>query len=454
MKDKPEVCIMWFRRDLRLDDNAALYYALKSGNVIVPVFIFDKNILDDLEDKRDRRVAFIYNALEDMQAILKKRESTLEIYYDTPEQAYRQLLLKYAIKTVYANEDFEQYAIDRDAAVGNLLQQHEAVLKLYKDQVIFSKDEVAKKNGEVYSVFTPYSKTWLAKVNDFYLKSYPTEKDFNQFYKQEAVAFPTLESMGFELTKAPFPPHEFDKQLISKYNKTRDIPGIAGTTRLGIHLRFGTISIRKLVSFTQQHNAVFLKELIWRDFYQMILWQSDAVKKEKAFKPKFDNIEWLNNEDEFKLWREGKTGYPMVDAGMRQLNATGYMHNRVRMITASFLSKHLLIDWRWGEAYFAQKLLDFDYANNNGGWQWSAGTGADPSPYFRVFNPEAQRKKFDKDFTYIKQWVPEFQSPDYKPIVDHQTARQRALKAYKKALGKGEGDDRLELVDDRGESDR
>ena len=436
MKNKPEISIMWFRRDLRLDDNAALYQALKSGNTVIPVFIFDKNILDELEEKKDRRVTFIYQALQNMQTTLKKCKSTLEIYYGKPEEIYQKLLAKYTIKTVYANEDFEQYAIDRDTAINKLLQKHNSELKLYKDQVIFSKDEIAKKNKEVYSVFTPYSRVWLATANDFYLKSYPTEKYFKNFYKQEPMAFPTLQSMGFETVKEKFPSKEFDKELIKDYDKTRDIPGIAGTSRLGVHLRFGTISIRKLVVFAKKNNAVFLKELIWREFYQMILWQSDGVKKEKAFKPKFDNIKWRNNEDEFKLWCEGKTGYPIVDAGMRQLNAIGYMHNRVRMIAASFLSKHLLIDWRWGEAYFAKHLLDYDYANNNGGWQWSAGTGADPSPYFRVFNPDTQQKKFDKKFEYIRQWVPEYKSPDYKPIIVHEEARERALQVYRAAVKK------------------
>ena len=436
MKNKPEVSVMWFRRDLRLDDNAALYYALKSSKNVVPVFIFDKNILDDIEDKKDRRVQFIYNALQEMQSILVKQNSTLEVYYGKPENVYENLLKKYAVKTVFANEDFEQYAVDRDAAIRTLLQKHNSELKLYKDQVIFSKDEIKKKDDTLYSVFTPYSKLWLTTVNDFYLKSYPAEKYFNLFYNQKPVAIPSLQSMGFETTDDQFPSAEFNQTVISHYDKTRDTPGIEGTSRLGVHLRFGTISIRKLVSFASKHNAVFLKELIWRDFYQMILWQSDAVKKEKAFKPKFDNIQWRNNEAEFQLWCEGKTGYPIVDAGMRQLNTMGYMHNRVRMITASFLSKHLLIDWRWGEAYFAKKLLDFDFASNNGGWQWSAGTGADPSPYFRVFNPEAQRKKWDKHFEYIEAWVPEYKSPDYKPMIDHQTARQRALKVYREAVKK------------------
>ena len=436
MKNKPEVSIMWFRRDLRLDDNAALYHALKSNADVVPVFIFDKNILDDLEEKKDRRVTFIYHALQSMQEQLKIINSSLEVYYGKPEAIYEKLVQKYDIKAVFANEDFEHYAIDRDNTINELLQKQKSELKLYKDQVVFSKDEVAKKDGKLYSVFTPYSRVWLGKLNAFYLKSYPTEKYPEKFYKQEPMAFPTLESMGFEEVKEKFPSNKFDAGIIKQYDKTRDIPGIDGTSRLGVHLRFGTISIRKLVTFAKKRNAVFLKELIWREYYQMILWQSEDVRKEKSFKPKFDHIKWRNDEKEFWLWCEGKTGYPIVDAGMRQLNTIGYMHNRVRMITASFLAKHLLIDWRWGEAYFAKQLLDYDYANNNGGWQWSAGTGADPSPYFRVFNPEAQVKKFDRKKEYIKQWVPEFESPDYKPMVPHEFARDRALKAYREAVKK------------------
>ena len=431
--DKKKVSIVWLRRDIRLEDNAALYYALRSGQDVVPVFIFDKNILDDLEDKKDRRIEFIYKALEDVQSILIKHNSSLEIYYDKPAGAFKKLLSKYSVSTVYANEDYEQYALDRDNEIGKLLSEANAQLKLYKDQVVFSKDEVVKDSKQPYSVFTPYSRAWLAKLNDFYLKSYPTEKYFGSFYHQKAMDFPTVDSMGFEPTGEDFPSKTPNENIIRQYDKTRDYPGIEGTSRLGVHLRFGTISIRKLVRLAKEENKVFLNELIWRDFYQMILWQSDRVRKEQSFKPKFDNIEWRNNEDEFKQWCEGKTGFAMVDAGMRQLNTIGYMHNRVRMITASFLTKHLLIDWRWGEAYFAKKLLDYDYAANNGGWQWSAGTGADASPYFRIFNPESQAKKFDKDNVYIKKWVPEYNSPDYKPMVDHKTARERALKVFRTA---------------------
>lgn len=425
---------MWFRRDLRLHDNAALYHALKQGNPVIPVFIFDKNILNDLEDKRDRRVEFIHTALTAMNEQLKQHQASLQVWHSTPQHAFEQLLEKYTIEKVFANEDYEQYAIDRDDAIANLLQQHHVQLLLYKDQVIFAKDEVLKDDGSPYTVFTPYSKRWLASLTPFHLKPYPTENYFHNFYKDASQEMPSLTSLGFEAGGKPFPPKEIPVDTIRGYDKTRDNPGTEGTSRMSVHLRFGTISIRELAATAQQLNSTYLNELIWRDFYQAVLWHFPHVRKGHAFRSEMENIEWRNNEEEFKAWRTGETGYPIVDAGMRQLNATGFMHNRVRMITASFLCKHLLIDWRWGEAYFAQKLLDYDYAANNGGWQWSAGTGCDAMPYFRIFNPAAQAKKFDKDLKYIRQWVPELNSFDYPPpIVEHAFARERALQVYKKA---------------------
>lgn len=430
-----KVNIMWFRRDLRLQDNAALYHALKSGLPVVPVFIFDSNILDDLEDKKDRRVEFIYAALEEMQDQLIAIGSMLEVYYGKPLDAYQSLLKKYIIERVFTNHDYEQYAIDRDAAVAGLLEEHNATLHTYKDQVILEKDEVLKDDGKPYTVFTPYSRKWKAVLNDFHLKSYPTEKSFDHFYKQPAMAMPSLQSMGFEKTGEPFPSKEVRKEIVRNYRETRNYPALHGTSRLGVHLRFGTISIRELASVAQSLNETFLNELIWRDFYHMILWHFPHVRMGESFRKEYDQIPWRNNEKDFKAWCEGCTGYQIVDAGMRELNATGFMHNRVRMIVASFLTKHLLIDWRWGEAYFAKKLLDFDYAANNGGWQWAAGSGCDAAPYFRVFNPTLQTEKFDKDLKYIQQWVPELSSFDYpKPIVQHELARKRALEVYGKAL--------------------
>ncbi len=432
---KQLVNIMWFRRDLRLNDNAALYHALKNNLQVVPVFIFDKYILDDLEDKSDRRVEFIYNTLYEIQNQLKAIESSLEVFYDYPVNAFKNLLNKYEIAAVFTNEDYEQYAIDRDASVGQLLKLNNAEFHSYKDHVIFSKEEILKDDNSPYTVFTPYSKKWKLKLNSFYLKSFPSVKYFNNFYKQPSQQILLLESMDFEKVNKPFPSKDLHEALIIKYDKSRNFPGTEGTSKLGVHLRFGTISIRESATAAKQLNETFLNELIWRDFYQMILWKFEHVRKGESFRKEFDRVQWRNNEKEFELWCVGKTGYPIVDAGMRQLNETGYMHNRVRMIVASFLTKHLLIDWRWGEAYFAKKLLDYDYASNNGGWQWAAGSGCDAAPYFRIFNPKLQTEKFDKDLKYIRQWIPELDSFDYpQPMVQHEEARKRALEVLGKAV--------------------
>ena len=431
-----KVNIFWFRRDLRLLDNAGLYHALKGDSPVVPVFIFDKIILDQLEEKKDKRVEFIHDALIEMQEKLERIQSSLEVYFGTPEEAFEKLISDYDVQTVFTNHDYELYAIERDERIKNLLGKKNIDLKTYKDQVIFEKDEVLKDDGKPYTVYTPYGRKWKAMLTDFYIKSYPAEKYYKNFFKQSPQSIPSLGSMGFKATGKSFPSKNPGEDLLKYYDETRDFPGIEGTSRLGIHLRFGTISIRKLVAKAKEVNVVFLNELIWREFYMSILWHFPHVGRHKAFKPEYDNIKWRNNEDEFEKWCKGKTGYPIVDAGMRQLNETGYMHNRVRMITASFLCKHLLIDWRWGEAYFSEKLLDFDFAANNGGWQWVAGSGCDAAPYFRIFNPQLQTENFDKDLKYIKRWVPEFQEFDYpKPIVEHTAARDRCLKVYKEALG-------------------
>lgn len=432
-----KVNIIWLRRDLRLNDNAALYHALKSNHPVVPIFIFDTNILNKLEDKQDKRVAFIYATIVELQNQLVQLGSSLHVFYDSPINAFKQLLQTYSIEQVFTNVDYELYAIERDAAVQSLLSHQNISFNTYKDHVIFEKDEVLKDDGKPYTVFTPYSRKWKACLKPFHCKAYPTEKYSSNFFKQEAIAIPTLEQMGFQKVDEKFPEKFFDKNIISKYSAQRDFPAIKGTTQLGIHFRFGTISIRQAVLQALQLNETYLNELIWRDFYQMIIHHFLHVQQGHSFRKEYDLIEWRNNEEEFKKWCAGQTGYPIVDAGMRELNATGYMHNRVRMIVASFLTKHLLIDWRWGEAYFAQKLLDFDFAANNGGWQWAAGSGCDAAPYFRVFNPTLQTEKFDKDLKYIKKWVPELNSFDYpKPIVVHENARKRALEVYGKALKK------------------
>ncbi len=429
---------MWFRRDLRLVDNAALYYALKDAIPVVPLFIFDRNILDKLEDKADRRVEFINAAICEIQQQLIEINSTIEVHYGFPTAIFRLLLNKFQIVKVVTNHDYEPYAKERDDEIKNILQEHQVSFHTYKDQVVFEKNEVMKENQSPYTVFTPYSKVWKAKLSNFFLSAYPTEKYFFNFYKQLPCAVPTLERMGFKKVESPFPSKDLKEEIIKKYESTRDFPWTEnGTSRLGVHLRFGTVSIRKIAALALSINDTYLNELIWREFYQMILWNFPQVGKGRAFKPEFEKIEWRNNEAEFEKWCVGMTGYPIVDAGMRELNATGFMHNRVRMIVASFLTKHLLIDWRWGEAYFAQKLLDYELASNNGGWQWAAGSGCDAAPFFRIFNPHLQATKFDKDLKYIRRWVPELEEFTYpQPIIFHEAARKRALEVFGKALRK------------------
>lgn len=433
---KPLVNIIWFRRDLRLNDNAALYHALTGDLPVLPLFIFDQSILDQLQDKQDKRVAFIHAAITDMQTALVAIGSTMHIAFGQPLAIFSQLLEQYQIHTVFTNHDYEPYAIQRDSAVAALLNQSDIAFKTYKDQVIFEKDEVTKDDGKPYTVFTPYSRKWKAKLSADYLKAYPTETYFSRFYQQAALPIPSLQSMGFEAIKTVFPSKQLSTDIVQHYSTRRDFPGLSnGTSKMGVHLRFGIVSVRALAAVAKDLNETYLNELIWRDFYHMILWHFPKVGKGQAFKAEYDKIQWRNNETEFEQWCNGQTGYPIVDAGMRELNATGFMHNRVRMIVASFLTKHLLIDWRWGEAYFASKLLDFDLAANNGGWQWAASSGCDAAPYFRVFNPYLQTEKFDKDLTYIRKWVPEFQEFTYpKPIVVHEEARKRVLETYAAAL--------------------
>lgn len=421
--------VFWFRRDLRLIDNAGLYYALKENRNVLPVFIFDTEILNELEDKNDKRLDFIYQAVLQMKGQLEELGSSLLIFQGNPVEFFKSI----TPKIVYANHDYEPYARARDTLVANHLKAKGSELKTYKDQVIFDRNEVMKDDGSPYTVFTPYSRKWKSTLNAFYLKNYPNEKYFGSLKKIQPLAEPSLKDLGFKKTSAIFPERLIRQTVIKKYAEFRNFPGLESTTRLGVHLRFGTISIRKLAQISRQKSETWLNELIWRDFYHMILWHFPDV--DKAFKPAYDRVVWRNDAQEFKAWCDGRTGYPIVDAGMRELNETGFMHNRVRMIVASFLTRHLLIDWRWGEAYFAKKLLDFDLAANNGGWQWASGSGCDAAPYFRIFNPDLQTKKFDPHLTYIKKWVPEYNTSSYlKPIIDHNLARERALKAYKTAL--------------------
>lgn len=438
-KDSEKINIFWFRRDLRLDDNAGLWHALTSGKPVLPIFIFDTNILNKLTDKHDRRLSFIHKTILSIQEKLKQFGAAMQVLHETPENAFKQLLNQYDISMVYTNHDYEPYAIERDECIKNLLRDHSISLHTYKDHVIFEKDEIIKDDGKPYTVFTPYSRKWKATLQAKQLEPFACGKLSGNFLQQPATAIPSLKQLGFLETTDPLPENIIHDELILNYANDRDFPGINGTTRLGVHLRFGTISIRKLATVAQKLSGSFLNELIWRDFYQMILWQFPYVGKGKSFKPAYDSIVWRNDSGEFEKWCEGMTGYPIVDAGMRELKATGFMHNRVRMIVASFLCKHLLLDWRLGEAWFAEKLLDFEFASNNGGWQWASGSGCDAAPYFRIFNPYLQTKKFDPHFTYIKKWVPEFQEFSYpKPLVDHEFARKRCMEVYGKALRKSD----------------
>lgn len=430
-----KVSIFWFRRDLRLTDNAGLYHALKSGQQILPIFIFDTHILSKLENKHDLRVNFIHLSLIKLKQQLKELGSDILILHGEPEEIWKKLIEDYDIEQVYTNEDYEPYAIDRDNKVKTILEQQNIGLFKYKDHCIFRYDEVLKDDGKPYTVYTPYSRKWKEKLNSFYLKSYPNEHYFKYFIKDVNFILPSLNDLGFHFEDYKFPADTATFKIIKEYKENRDFPAINGTSKLSLHFRFGTISIREKARKAKELSETWLNELIWRDFYIQIMAHFPHVVK-SAFKPNYDNIEWRNDVNEYKKWCEGNTGYPIVDAGMRELNETGFMHNRVRMIVSSFLTKHLLIDWRWGEAYFAEKLLDFELASNNGGWQWAAGSGVDAAPYFRIFNPQLQTQRFDDKMEYIKKWVTEINTSKYPaPMVEHSFARNRCLEVYKKGLG-------------------
>jgi deoxyribodipyrimidine photo-lyase len=435
-----EISIFWFRRDLRLNDNCGLFHGLENNKSVLPLFIFDRAILSRLEDKDDARVSFIHQEIRRLASELNQLGSELRCEYGDPLEVFQNLLKSFKIKAIYTNHDYEPYALSRDQTIADLLKSSGTGFFTFKDQVIFEKSEVTKEDGSPYTVFTPYSKKWKSILRQSDFQSYPTETVFNSFYKAGRQSeIPSLEQMGFIQSPIEFPDRLVETPVLQTYSEKRDFPAIKGTSRLSLHLRFGTISIRYLVRAALENSETWLNELIWREFYQMILWNFPKVVG-NSFKPPYDRIEWVNDPKQFQAWCAGKTGYPIVDAGMRELNATGFMHNRVRMIVASFLTKHLLIDWRWGEAYFARKLLDFELASNNGGWQWAAGCGCDAAPYFRVFSPAIQTEKFDKKAEYIRKWVPEFDDPFLypKPIVEHKFARERAISVYKAAVGKTE----------------
>ncbi len=434
MADK--IVIHWFRRDLRLEDNHALYQALKSGYPVMPIFIFDREILDKLEDRDDRRVSYLHHVLSDLQSRMRKSGSELQVYYGQPRDIFKKIIADHDIHAVYVNEDYEPYAQSRDDEIAKILDDAGAAFHLHKDHVVFAKDEVTKDDGNPYVVFTPYSKKWRARLEQEGLPHYKSENSLDKLYKtKDRKEIPSLALMGFEQTEFDFPDLVPDKKTVLAYSDNRNFPAIKGTTRLGVHLRFGTISVRRLASMTESWSFTFVNELCWRDFYSQILWHFPHTVDE-AFRPKYDTIPWRSDEGEFEAWCKGETGYELVDAGMRELRHTGFMHNRVRMLVASFLTKHLLLDWRLGERHFARYLMDFDLASNVGGWQWAAGCGTDAAPYFRIFNPESQLKKFDKSMVYCRKWIPEIDDLNYinHKIVDHKFARQRALDTYKAAL--------------------
>lgn len=425
--------VFWFRRDLRIGDNAGLYYALQQGDVL-PLFIFDKVILDQLEEPADTRVSFIHDTIRNMAQSIGNHGGDLQVRYGAPLDIFRRLIESFPVERVYTNVDYEPYATRRDESIARFLKSRNIEFKQFKDQVIFEKSEIVKEDGQPYLVYTPYKNKWRSALTAKMLEPYSTEAHFEGFANRKQTKIPSLEEMGFKHTEYKIPAAQIRTDKIKGYGKVRDLPGLDATSRLGIHLRFGTISIRKLVKKAREEDETYLEELIWREFFMMILWHHPHVVTQ-SFRPAYDHIPWRNNEYEFDRWCAGKTGFPMVDAGMRQLNQTGFMHNRVRMITANFLTKLLLTDWRWGEAYFAQKLLDYELASNNGNWQWAAGSGCDAAPYFRIFNPESQREKFDPNLEYIRRWVPEYGSQGYpRPMINYKEARERALQVYEKTL--------------------
>ncbi len=428
------VTLFWFRRDLRFDDNAGLYHALKNHSCVLPIFIFDENILKHLPSQ-DARLLFIHQSVAQLKQNLQEKASDLLVKYGDPLKIYKELSEEFSLDAIYANHDYEPEAIKRDEKIKKWCTDQLIQFITYKDQVIFEKKEIVTDLQKPYTVYTPYKKKWLTALSPFYLKSYPNQRYAKNLCPvKKKTPLISLKELGFEDFDFSFPSPEVSKNILKEYAAKRDFPALAATSQLGLHLRFGTVSVRELAREAKKHSEVWLSELIWRDFFMQILFNFPHVEK-SSFRPQFEKVAWRENKEEFKKWAEGKTGYPMVDAGMRELNATGFMHNRVRMVAASFFTKHLLMHWHKGERYFAEKLLDYDMAANNGNWQWSAGTGCDAAPYFRIFNPASQLERFDKNLKYIKKWVPEYGTDQYvKPMVDHVFARERALDEFKKAL--------------------
>lgn len=424
-----KLSVIWFRRDLRLNDNKTVLKALQSENKVLPLFIFDTNITEKLP-KNDSRITFIYDSLSELDKKLKNLGSSLKIFKGKPFEIWKKLFKEYEIEKIFAGEDYEPYAVKRDNEIKEFAKTQGVTFELVKDNVIYDFREILKNDGKPYTIYTPYKKKWLNNFKETYLKIENDKTLFKNLFNEKTELKP-IEHFGFKRSQIKTKPYSINN--IEHYSEERDFPALQKTSFLSPHLRFGTVSIREIVKSVSD-NEFFLSELIWREFFMQITANFPHIENNN-FNPKYDNIKWINDEEHFEKWKNGKTGFPLVDAGMRELNKTGYMHNRVRMITASFLTKHLLTDWRIGERYFASKLLDYELASNNGNWQWAAGTGCDAAPYFRVFNPETQQKKFDKDFRYILKWVKELGTTDYPaPIVDHSTARLRAIETYKNSF--------------------
>lgn len=436
---KPKVSIHWFRRDLRVFDNHGLYRALMEHGEVLPLFIFDSTILERLEHKADRRVDFIHRVLAKVKEELERQGGTLLIEHGTPEVVWQRLAEQYDITAVTANHDHEPYAIQRDEAVGMLLKAKGIAFRTFKDISIFERNEVVKEDGLPYTVFTPFGRKWKAHLTSEHTRPFPSEAQLGRLWKTAPLPMPSLADIGFEVTDLQIPPATVPGAILKNYAETRNLPGIAGTSRMSVHLRFGTVSVRALVRVAQAESDTWLNELIWREFFMQLLWHYPHVVY-KAFKPAYDHIAWTNDPAHFHAWCQGRTGYPFVDAGMRELAATGLMHNRARMVTASFLTKHLLTDHRLGETWFAQHLLDFELSSNNGNWQWASGSGCDASPWFRIFNPALQLDRFDPHRHYVKQWVPEYGTAAYpRPIVAHAAARDKAIATYKAGLAEAQG---------------
>lgn len=429
---KKSISIFWFRRDLRIDDNRGLYNALKENKCVLPIFIYDKNILDKLK-KNDHRIEYINYSISKINDLLSKKNKSISCFYGNPKEVFLRIINQFEIKKVYTNRDYTPYSIKRDHIIKKLLNENKIEFFDFKDHVLYEKNEIVKDDGMPYKVYTPFSKKWINKMNIQGVPNYPSENLIEKLLSDNNVF--NTKSIGFTKSGIKFLKNDTSYEIINNYESKRNFPSFNGTSKAGVQLRFGTISTRKLIKKAyKSNNNTYLKELIWREFFQQILYHFPKTVIE-SFKPKYERIEWLNNENDFNKWCNGQTGYPLVDAGMRELNKTGFMHNRVRMVVGSFLCKHLLIDWRWGEAYFREKLFDYETASNVGNWQWVAGCGVDAAPYFRIFNPHEQLKKFDKHFFYIKKWVPEFETDKYiSPIIDHKEARERCLTTYKKAL--------------------